>query len=167
MSRRLRVLALAHAFPRTADDPVGLFVAQLAVALRDEGIDTTVLAPSAPGLAARDTVHGTDVRRYRYASRANETLAYTGTMGDQVRASWSARFAFAGLIGNGVRHALRISDEIGADLLHAHWWFPNGVVGTWVARLAGLPLITTLHGTDVRLAFPQRHAGRGELPPEP
>lgn len=151
MSRRLRVLALAHAFPRTADDPVGLFVAQLAIALRDEGIDTTVLAPSAPGLAARDTVHGIDVRRYRYAPRAHETLAYTGTMGEQVRASWAARVAFAGLIGNGVRHALRVSDEIDADLLHAHWWVPGGLIGAAVNAITRRPLITTMHGTDVRM----------------
>lgn len=151
MSRRLRVLALAHAFPRTADDPVGLFVAQLAVALRAEGIDTTVLAPSAPGLALRDEFDGIDVRRYRYASSAHETLAYTGTMGDQVRASWSARLAFAGLLGNGVRHALKLADEIGADLVHAHWWVPGGVIGAAVNAITGLPLITTMHGTDVRM----------------
>jgi glycosyltransferase involved in cell wall biosynthesis len=37
-------------------------------------------------------------------------------------------------------------------VLHAHWWFPNGLVGTWTARMADRPLVTTLHGTDVRLA---------------
>ena len=151
MSKRLRVLALAHAFPRTPDDPVGLFVAQLALALRDHGIDTTVLAPSAPGLAIVDSFHGTDVRRYRYAPRAHETLAYTGTMGDQVRASWPARLAFASLIGNGIRQALRVSDEIGAELVHAHWWVPGGVIGAAVNAITRVPLITTMHGTDVRM----------------
>jgi glycosyltransferase involved in cell wall biosynthesis len=38
------------------------------------------------------------------------------------------------------------------DIVHAHWWFPGGLVGTWVAGLANIPLVTTLHGTDVRLA---------------
>jgi glycosyltransferase involved in cell wall biosynthesis len=38
------------------------------------------------------------------------------------------------------------------QLIHAHWWFPSGVVGTWVRGLSHLPLVTTLHGTDVRLA---------------
>ena len=151
MSRRLRVLALAHAFPRTLDDPVGLFVAHLALALRDEGIDTTVLAPSGPGLAARDSFHGLDVRRYRYAPRQHETLAYTGTMGDQVRDGWPARFAFAGLIANGLRHALKISDEVGADLVHAHWWVPGGLIGAAVQAITRRPLITTMHGTDVRM----------------
>jgi glycosyltransferase involved in cell wall biosynthesis len=37
-------------------------------------------------------------------------------------------------------------------VVHAHWWFPNGLVGTWLAKMAHKPLVTTLHGTDVRLA---------------
>ncbi len=145
------MLALAHAFPRSPDDPVGLFVAQLAVALRDEGIDTTVLVPSAPGLPAQDTFAGIAVHRYRYAARANETLAYSGTMAEQVRSGWGSRLAFAGMLGNGLRHALRLTDQIGADLVHAHWWVPGGVVGAAVNAIRGTPLITTMHGTDVRL----------------
>jgi glycosyltransferase involved in cell wall biosynthesis len=38
------------------------------------------------------------------------------------------------------------------DLIHAHWWFPGGLVGSWASGLADVPLVTTLHGTDVRLA---------------
>lgn len=150
MAAPLRVVALAHAFPRHADDPVGLFVAQLALALRGEGIETMVVAPSAPGLAAEDLFEGIPVRRYRYAPHAWETLAYTGTMGDQVRASWGARIAFAGLLWNGRRAARQAVREFRADLIHAHWWIPGGLVGRTLTR-EGLPLITTMHGTDVRM----------------
>ena len=37
------------------------------------------------------------------------------------------------------------------QVIHAHWWFPNGVVGAWLSSFAHVPLVTTLHGTDVRL----------------
>lgn len=152
MSRApLRVVALAHAFPRAHDDPVGLFVAQLALALRTEGIETSVVAPSAPGLAARDRFEGIEVRRYRYAPRAQETLAYTGTMGDQVRRSWGARLAFAGMLANGLRAALADIRAHEAHLVHAHWWIPGGVVGAAAGAIRGVPLITTMHGTDVRM----------------
>jgi len=48
--------------------------------------------------------------------------------------------------------AVRSGRRFQPDLVHAHWWFPGGLVGTWVASMAGVPLITTLHGSDVRLA---------------
>ena len=151
MQRPLRAVALAHAFPRSREDPVGLFVAQLALALREEGIETVVVAPSAPGLAARDEFMGIPVRRYRYAPRPLETLAYTGTMGEQVRGSLGAKLAFGGLLAQGARAARAAAREFGADLYHAHWWIPGGVAGALAGRLDGRPLITTMHGTDVRM----------------
>ncbi len=47
---------------------------------------------------------------------------------------------------------VRARREFQPDLVHAHWWFPNGIAGTWVARMGNVPLVTTLHGTDVRMA---------------
>jgi len=37
------------------------------------------------------------------------------------------------------------------DVIHAHWWFPNGLAAARVARQCGVPLVTTSHGTDLRL----------------
>ena len=56
--------------------------------------------------------------------------------------------ALAGLLGAGALALRRVGR--GADLVHAHWWFPAGVQA--LAARTGLPLVTTLHGTDVRLA---------------
>ncbi len=151
MTPPLRVLCLAHAFPRDDRDPVGLFVLQLAQSLRAEGIETRVVAPAAPGVPMRDTFDGIPVRRYRYAPRALETLAYTGTMGEQVRRSWGARAAFVGLLAAGLRAALAEARAHDCDLVHAHWWIPGGLVGVAVSRRCDIPLVTTLHGSDVRL----------------
>lgn len=150
-SSPLRVIALAHAFPRDERDPVGLFVLQLAKALQAQSIETHVVAPSAAGLAAREVIHGVPVRRYRYAPRALETLAYTGTMGEQVSRSWSSRAAFAGMLLGGLRAAVSEARRVHADLIHAHWWIPGGLVGAAASRLTHLPLVTTMHGSDVRL----------------
>lgn len=151
MTPPLRVLCLAHAFPRDDRDPVGLFVLQLAQSLRAEGIETRVVAPGAPGVPMQDTFDGIPVRRYRYAPRALETLAYKGTMGEQVRRSWGARAAFVGLLAAGLRAALAEARAHDCDLVHAHWWIPGGLVGVAVSRRCGIPLVTTLHGSDVRL----------------
>ena len=101
----MRVLFLAHAYPRFAGDPVGSFIANLAVALRDEGVEVVVSAPSAPGVASHDMMDGIRVERFRYAPRAMETLAYTGTMGAQVKESLRGKLAMGSYLVASLRAA--------------------------------------------------------------
>jgi glycosyltransferase involved in cell wall biosynthesis len=138
---------VAHAFPRGAEDMTGGFLLRLATALRAEGVEVAAVAPAAPGLAASERLAGVAVRRYRYAPGRAERLAYTGEMHRRAATPGGA-VALAGLLGAGALAARRAGR--GADLLHAHWWFPGGVQA--LAARTGLPLVTTLHGTDVRLA---------------
>jgi glycosyltransferase involved in cell wall biosynthesis len=143
----LRVVFLAHAFPRHEDDVTGGFLLRLAAALRAEGVEVLAVAPAAEGLAASERLGGVAVRRYRYAPRRAERLAYAGEMHRRA-ASPAGAAALAGLLGAGALAARRAGR--GADLVHAHWWFPAGVQA--LAARTGLPLVTTLHGTDMRLA---------------
>ncbi len=148
----MRVLFLAHSYPRFATDPVGSFVLRLAVALRDTGVEVRVLAPSAEGLAGRDEYEGIVVDRFRYAPRSLETLAYSGTMRDQVKASWLSRATLGSFVGADLWKAFRSRRDFRANLVHAHWYFPSGLVGTWIAGWWRVPLVTTLHGSDIAAA---------------
>ena len=153
--RPLRVVFLAHAFPRSPDDVTGGFLLRLAGALRGEGVEVVAVAPAGPppagaqgpGPAASERLGGVAVRRYRYAPGRAERLAYAGEMHKRAATPGGA-LALAGLLGAGALAARRAGR--GADLVHAHWWFPAGVQA--LAARAGLPLVVTLHGTDVRLA---------------
>jgi glycosyltransferase involved in cell wall biosynthesis len=147
----VKVLFLTHSYPRRTGDAPGSFLLRLAQALRDEDIEVSVVAPGAPGLAESERLDGIDVRRFRYAPRRYENLAYGGNMAALVRDSWSARMSLVGFLGAEFSEAVAARREVLPDVIHAHWWFPNALVGTWLARLSGLPLVTTLHGSDVRL----------------
>jgi glycosyltransferase involved in cell wall biosynthesis len=148
----VNILFLTHSFPRTEGDAAGSFILRLAVALRGENVQVHVVAPAAPGFPASEEIEGVSVERFRYAPRRYEKLAYTGNMARDVASSWSARLALVGFMGADFVHAVRARRSFEPQIVHAHWWFPNGVVGTWVGGLAHIPLVTTLHGTDVRLA---------------
>jgi glycosyltransferase involved in cell wall biosynthesis len=148
----MKVLFLTHSFPRMPGDAPGSFILRLAIALRGEGIDTSVVAPAAPGLEHYDRIDEVPIERFRYAPRKYETLAYGGNMATQVQASWSAKVTMLGFLGAEFRTAVQVRRDFEPDVVHAHWWFPNGLVGTWLAKMANTPLVTTLHGTDVRLA---------------
>lgn len=148
----MKVLFLTHSFPRFPGDAPGSFILRLAVALRDENIKVHVVAPAAEGVPTEDEIDGITVERFRYAPRKYEKLAYTGNMANDVATSWSARLALVGFFGSDFVRAVGARRSFDPDLIHAHWWFPNGVVGTWLSSLSHKPLVTTLHGTDVRLA---------------
>src|SRR5919201_2904014 len=109
----LRVVFAAHAFPRSRDDHTGHFLLGLANALAGEGVEVEAVAPAAAGLAARERLAGVAVRRYRYAPRRAETLAYHGTMHARA-ASPKGALALAGLLAAGT-WALRRA-AAGADL---------------------------------------------------
>ena len=148
----MRVLFLTHNYPRSAGDASGSFLLRLAQALRAEDVEVRVVAPASPGVPDHEGVDGIPVDRFHYAPKKYETLAYGGNMAAQVQDSWGARVKLLGFMGSEFSCAVRARRSFDPDVLHAHWWFPNGLVGTWTARMADRPLITTLHGTDVRLA---------------
>lgn len=149
----MRVLFLTHSFPRSTGDAAGSFLLHLAVALRAEDVHVSVVAPAGDHLPADEVLDGIPVHRFRYAPHRYQRLAYTGLMAEEVQRSFSSKLALLGFLGSEFASGTRVRRDFAPDLVHAHWWFPGGLVGGWVASLAGLPLVTTMHGSDVRLAM--------------
>ena len=149
----MRVLFLTHSYPRSSGDAAGAFLLHLASALKAQDVDVTVVAPAGDHLPADEVLDGIPVHRFRYAPRRFERLAYTGQMAEEVKRSLTAKFALLGFLGSGFASGARVRREFEPEIVHAHWWFPGGLVGSWVSGLADIPLVTTMHGTDVRLAM--------------
>jgi len=155
----MKVLALTHSFPQHPADPIGSFVLRLAVAVRARGIETRVVAPRAAGLPAREVFEGIEVRRFRYAPERWETLAYRGDLRDQARSPAGA-MKLASLLVTAYVAGLRAAADFKPDVVHAHWVLPSGLVGLALSGWWRVPLVTTSHGTDVRLARANPIAGR-------
>lgn len=147
----MHVLFLTHSFPRFDGDAAGSFLLRLARALLGEDIHVHVIAPATAGVSSEGVLNDVPVSRFRYAPRRFETLAYTGNMAQQVQLSWGARVALVSFLGSEFRCGFHRASQLRPDVVHAHWWFPNGLVGVWLSRMAHRPLVTTLHGTDVRM----------------
>ena len=146
----MRILLVTHSYPRRHGDVAGAFILRLAKALVAAGHELLVLAPSAPGLEAVAEIDGVTVRRYRYAPSSWETLAYTGTMAEQALGSATGLLALGGMVLGGTLALRRVVASFAPDVIHAHWWFPSGLFTVGSGRRT--PVITTLHGSDVRLA---------------
>lgn len=140
----MRVVFLTHNYPRFAGDVAGAFLATLAAALVARGTEVRVVAPSDGGDTGAPELEGIRVRRVRYGTPTEETLAYRGTMAEAGRTLGGALRALA--MGRALRRAVREELQAGAALVHAHWWIPGGMAAPPEA-----PLVVTCHGTDVAL----------------
>lgn len=128
---------------------------RLAVALQAHDVRISVLTPAAEGLDPETVIDGVTVNRYRYAPRSWETLAYSGTMASQA-SGVKGLASLAGLVAAGgfaLRSAIAHDRP---DVVHAHWWFPGGLSALGGAGKS--PLVTTMHGSDVRLAKGRKSA---------
>lgn len=151
MTTNRRVLVLTHVFPRTVDDTMGAFLLHLAGALAREGVDTTVIAPHAAGLADTETFGSVRVHRFHYGPAARERLAYTGTMHEHVARGITSKLLFALFSISLLFKTLRLIRSSQPHVVHAHWWLPGGLAGALATLVAPRPLVITTHGTDVEM----------------
>jgi glycosyltransferase involved in cell wall biosynthesis len=146
----MKILMIAHGFPRHIDDLAGAFLLALARGQQGLGHTLLVVAPHDAGLELDDVVDGVRVQRFRYADDADETLAYRGTMAEQVMRSWSGRLRLAGFLRAARGAATRAIAEFAPDVVHVHWWFPGGL-SVWPRLTRRVPYVVTSHGTDLFL----------------
>ncbi|MEX0673533.1 MAG: glycosyltransferase, partial [Gaiellaceae bacterium] len=120
----MRVAVLTTSYPRTPEDPAGIFVARLVEAARAQGVEVEVVSP---------------------ASFRHFGLAYGhGIVGNLRAAPWKALLLPAFLVSFALaaRRAARA-----ADVVHAHW-LPSALVGLATRK----PLVVQPWGSDVALA---------------
>src|SRR5207253_6136670 len=84
--------------------------------------------------------------------RPMETLAYTGTMGAQVKESVRGKLAMGSYLVAALRAASALARRERVALIHAHWWFPSGLVASLLHSAGRPPYVVTSHGSDLRLA---------------
>ncbi len=150
-TRSRRILTLAHVFPRTPDDPMGAFVLHLVDALAPRGIASVVIAPHAEGLTDQETIGTAHVHRFHYAPARWERLAYAGTMHELVARGVTSKILFALFNLAFLLKTWSVLRVWRAEVLHAHWWLPDGFIGALASLVTRVPLVITTHGTDVEL----------------
>jgi glycosyltransferase involved in cell wall biosynthesis len=138
----LRVVFLTHHYPRWPGDLSGAALASLARALLRRGISVRVVAPGDAASGPND-VDGIAVRRVRIAGLSSGSMTEPDSSPGGVRRplGWGSVLR----LWLGLRVAAR-QEAAAADLVHAHRWAPAGL-----ATPADLPLVLTIHGSDVSL----------------
>ena len=145
----MRVCMISSSYPRHKDDGAGAYVGALASQLVSAGHEVHVIAPHDP--LAR-SVPGTKVHVHRFHYAPCDALALAGhgrSLHADVKMKGAVPFLMVPYAWATVAVALRLHRREPFDIVHGHWAVPGGVLAAFFANLVRLPLVMTLHGSDV------------------
>lgn len=143
----MRILVLTTSYPLFAKSASGIFVKRL---LDDmpEDIQCQVLAPADPRAGVSGTGRGNiSIVPFRYAPGFLSNLAHRpGGIPVALKRNWFlysvVPFFLLAMLLTTLRHARKV------DIIHANWAI-SGVIAGLVGRVTGIPVVTTLRGSDV------------------
>jgi glycosyltransferase involved in cell wall biosynthesis len=99
---------------------------------------------------------------YKYApTKELEVFGYAESLRADVALRRSAYLMTPMAAASGAAKMLALGRRGRFDLIHAHWVVPNGVMALPVRWLTGLPLVVSLHGSDVFLSEKNAAIRRG------
>lgn len=148
----MRVVFLASTYPRFAGDGSGRFVQSIAEAVQGLGHEVHVMAPYHPLVKPFESaVH---LHHFHYIWRSDwHIMGYAQAMqSDQnikIGALLLAPFYYLSAYFNLRQLLLRQP----FDVIHVHWVIPNGPIALPLAKRFKLPLVVTLHGSDIFFAL--------------
>jgi glycosyltransferase involved in cell wall biosynthesis len=148
---RPTVLVVTHNYPRDPEDQAGQFIHTLITPIADR-YRFVVVAPHHAGLPLEENLGPVAIRRFRYGSDADETLAYGGNMHEQVlKNRWSKGLLLLRFLRSMRRATARAIDAESPVVMHIHWWIPCALATGGLAVRHRVPYILTTHGSDVTL----------------
>jgi glycosyltransferase involved in cell wall biosynthesis len=151
----MRVLVLTSSYPKFPGDGTAPFVERMAVETARRGHAVEVVLPEHPDLVTEDRSAGLALRLHPHRSSwpgMAPRWGYAASMAADRRLRVSAWSAAPIALASAIRRAGRLLQAERFDLVHAHWVIPNGPVGAWAAARARVPLVVSLHGSDVFVA---------------
>jgi glycosyltransferase involved in cell wall biosynthesis len=150
----MHILMLSSSYPKYPGEATAPFVEEIAAGIAARGHTVHMVAPWHPDIRREPLERGVHLHFFRYAPHptlniwgyAQSLLSDTDIKHQTLAA---APFALAGSVKAWL-DLLRRGPTF--DIIHAHWVLPNGVPAALVAQHAGLPLLISLHGSDVFMA---------------
>ena len=145
----MKILTITSSYPKYARDTTAPFIASITKALASRGHELTVVLPAHRDLDL-EPVPGVRFRPYRYApTQGLSVFGYAESLRADVALRGATYLAAPLALVSGTQKLLSESYRERYDVLHAHWVVPNGTMAWPVSKARGLPLVVSLHGSDV------------------
>ncbi|GEM_PF-1237564 len=154
MENIINILTLTHNYPRTLQDHSGRFILNIYKHL-PESFKVKIIAPQTvftTFVPDRDIYEGIEVVRVKYWFKNSQNLFYGGVikkMSNPVNIIKLISFCIAVYLSSisEIKSAVKAGRKY--NIIHAHWWIPNGLIAWMLSQVSKTPYIVTSHGTDI------------------
>lgn len=145
-------------YPRFPGDSVGTFMEPIAKHVAARGHEVHIVAPWHPKITRGKVEQGVFFHFFRYAPiPALNVFGYAAGLRADVKLKGAAWMAAPLAVAAGWFKAMRVAQKRRATVMHGHWVVPGGVIAA--AARPALPLVVSLHGSDVFVAEKTPPAG--------
>ena len=148
----MRILTVTSSYPKYPGDTTAPFISHITRELAARGHELTVVLPHRDDLDL-PAVDGVRFVPFRYApTRGLAVFGYAEALRADVALRGATYLVAPLAMASGAARLWREAARGGFDVLHAHWVVPNGAMALPAAWRHGLPLVVSLHGSDVFLS---------------
>lgn len=157
----MRVLMLTSSYPKFRGDTTAPFVESIATHITTvKNTAVHVVLPEHRELKRGALEDGVYFHPYKYAPRPEWTLwGYAEALRGDVKLKRGV-YALAPLaLTSSFNELMRLTAREKFDVIHAHWVLPNAPVAALVAQRRKIPLVISMHGSDVFMAEKNRVFG--------
>jgi phosphatidyl-myo-inositol dimannoside synthase len=153
----MNILALTSSYPRYEGDPTAPFIESITTHVAAEGHSVHVVLPENSGWKRDATEGDIHFHPYRYSpSRSWTPWGFSESLQAGVRIKWPLYALAPAVLLAAARKSSSVLRRERFDLVQAHWIVPNGPIAARAAARSSLPLVVSLHGSDISVA---EHSG--------
>jgi len=153
------VVMVATSYPRYPGDGVGSFMEPIAKGVAALGHEVHLVAPWHPAITRGKSEDGVFFHFFHYAPVPSlNVFGYASGLRADTELRAAAWVAAPLALAAGWFKAWRVATKRRATVMHGHWVIPGGVMAAMAAR--NLPLVVSLHGSDVFVAERNAMIGR-------
>ncbi len=150
----MKICMVTSSYPRFAGDGTAPFVQSIAEHVARHGHDVHVLAPYDPEVRRGESGPApVTVHRFKYVWADELCLVgHARSLERDIQMKKVVYLLTPLYLIFGLLSLAKLHRQHRFDVLHAHWLLPNGFLALLFAKAWGLPLIVSLHGSDVYVA---------------
>ncbi len=150
----MKICLLTHTFPRFSEDTAAPFMHGVAGGLAAAGNKVFVLTPFSSKFQ-KDWIESRNYKvvTYRYIFPTFfHKLGYSETLSNDKSLKFVAYLLSPFMYFFGTLALFKLVRKEKIDVINAHWILPNGFMAALVSKFTGVPVVSTLPGSDVYMA---------------